>query len=196
MPRPALLPGLALAVLVGLVTTAAATAAAQQPDHVWRVGLSAVAPTTLLDSGDGEVTTGVGAALELTRVWTLRPDLRSFVRGRLGRVATEAQRGPNAWDPGALTTLDAVAGLMPLFGARWSAEVALGVGHWSAPAGAAPFEALQGLRPLLEAALCTALTPRLHLRAGLSGTVVGRDEARRQSGGAVLRPMLGVSRAF
>jgi hypothetical protein len=193
MPLHRLTLALLVATLAGLSD---APLQAQPPARLWRVGLAAVAPTTLLDSGDGEVTTGPGAALELTRVWPLRDDLRGFVRGRLGRVATEAQRGPNTWDPGALTTVDATVGLMPLFGARWSVEVAAGVGLWNAPDGGAPFPSLQGLRPLLEAALCTALTPRLHLRAGLSGTIVGDDASRAQSGGAVLRPMLGVSRAF
>jgi hypothetical protein len=186
--------------LAGLVLLSSiarpAAVPAQSASRPWRVGVTAIAPTTLLDAGDGTVTTTPTLAVEGARRWPLRPDLTSVVRLRVARTSTEATRGPNRWAPGALTTIDATLGLEAAITPRVALDAAAGAGLWRGPADGAPFPALNGLRPQLEGALRFALTPRLSVHAGLVVTPVTADATRAQSSGTVLRPMLGVNRAF
>jgi hypothetical protein len=185
-----------LSAIVALCTLGAPALGAQGADHGWLVGATLVAPATLLDATDGEVRSAPGLALEVSRRWRRDSELPPFLRARLARVPTEASRGVASWDPGAITSLDVIAGVGHPVGARMLAHVGLGVGLWAMPDVGAPFVTMGALRPLAEVGLHLALTPRLRASVGASGTSIPADDARAQSAGYYWRPMLGLSRAF
>jgi hypothetical protein len=185
-----------LPAFVALVTLSAPVLRAQGAEHAWLVGATLIAPATLLDATDGEVRSAPGLALEVSRRWRRDSELPPFLRARLARVATEAKRGAASWDPGAITSLDVVAGVGHPIGPRLHAHIGVGAGLWSMPDVGAPFVAMGALRPLAEVGVHLALTPRLRASVGASGTSIPADDARAQSAGYYWRPMLGLSRAF
>ncbi len=169
---------------------------AQGVDHAWRVGATFVAPAQLLDATDGEVRSAPGLALEVSRHWRRTTELPTFLLLRLARVATEATRGTQSWDPGAITSLDLVGGVSHAVGQRLLAHAGAGLGLWSLPESGAPFAAMGALRPLVDVGLHVALTPHLRVTLAASGTRIPADDAHAQSAGYYWRPLLGVSRAF
>ncbi len=185
-----------LLTLCAVLSLSTGSVTAQAPDGAWRVGVALIAPSRLLDATDGELRSAPGVALEVGRRWRPTSELPPFVRVRLSRVATEATRGTESWDPGAITSVDVVAGASHPVSARVLAHAGLGAGLWSTPDAGAPFAAMGALRPLVELGVDVALTPRLRATLSASGTTVPADAARAQTAGYYWRPMLGVARAF
>jgi hypothetical protein len=169
---------------------------AQPSRGAWTVGAAIVTPATLLDAGDGDVTTTLGVAIDLAKDWATQREIRPTVRARVFYAATTAARGSNDWAPGAVTSLDLIGALTYDVRPRVAIDVGAGASLWTTPADAAPFDALRGVRPVLDAGLRAIVRDGWSVRVGAAVTPISADAARQQSSGSFVRLSLGGQRAF
>jgi hypothetical protein len=169
---------------------------AQATRGAWTVGAALVWPTQLLDTGDGEVSTTLGGAVDVSREWATPREIRPTVRARLFYAATTASRGSNEWAPGAVAAFDVIGAVVYDVRPRVAIDVGAGASFWTTPANAAPFDALRGVRPVLETGVRASIRDGWSVRAGVAVTPVAADAARQQSSGSILRLSLGGHRAF
>ncbi len=180
-----------------LLTALPGLAAAQNaPAAPWVVGAGIQSPARLLDAGDGEVASAVGFMIEGARRWRLDTDLQPIVRARFSRATTEASRGVNSWDAGAITAVDLVAAAAHPLSPRISIDAGVGLTLWSAPDDGAPFASLRGVRPLAEVGTAVRISGPWSGRLSAAGTPVAADAARAQSSGYLWRLFAGVHRDF
>jgi len=150
--------------------------------------------TPLSESNDSRVTLGLGAGLEVGRVWALGPRVAVIAFGRAQTASVTIHSGGGSWSPGRAFISEAGARIERGISPQSGLFAALGVSHWSGPSETAPFK--NGAAALLVTEAGITARParsswRFDLKANL--TRFGANDDIALGSGSAWRFILGVS---